>query len=239
MSDLSKKLKELFKLQLIDNEIMEYIRWIRNVEKTEDPVQKKYRELTAKIDSFENDQNPFKDKAKELQDQAVLLKEKKKQIEDKLFSPNTEPKELQYLQKEREQTVNLIKAHDDEVVKLMVNVDSVEIKKNEMRDQIKEIEKEYNRVTKERLENKEKYTKRIEELKEERKKFKKFEDKDLLAMYQRLQRDHDGVAIATVEEGICTGCNVEVSRSNQQQLDNDTLLVYCQRCGRILFDAIK
>jgi len=236
MSELSEKLKELYRLQLIDNEIIEHLRWIKNIEKSEDPVQKRYRELNAKLESLEKEQTPFKDKAKELQDQTAMLKEKKKQIEDKLFSPNTEPKELQYLQKEREQTVNQIKSNDDEIVKLMVGVDSVEIKKNEVREQIKEIEEEYHKVSKERAENKEKYAKRIEELKEERRAFKDFGDKELLSLYQRLQREHDGVAIATVEEGICTGCNIEVSRSNEQQLESSEEIVYCQRCGRILFD---
>lgn len=237
MSELSKRIKELYKLQLIDNEIMENIRWVRNIEKVEDPVQKRYRELTAKLEALSGDQTPFQDKAKELQDQNALLRDKKKQIEDKLFNPVTEPKELQFLQKEREQTVNLIKANENEEVKLMTNVDGVEIKKNDIREQLKEIEKDHGRITKERLENKEKYTKRIEELKKERKKFKDFEDKELLGLYQRLQRAHDGIAIATVEEGICTGCNIEVSRSNEQQLVHDDEIVYCQRCGRILFNA--
>jgi len=88
---------------------------------------------------------------------------------DKLFSPSTDPKDLQYLQKEREQHNNMMKNNEDEIIKLMINVDGVEIKKNSVLDQIKEIEKDYKIVSEERLKRKEEYTKRIEELKIERK----------------------------------------------------------------------
>ncbi len=235
MTELSKMLASLYQLQLLDNEIIENVRWIRLIERDEDPIQKKYRELNARLESFSGEQTPFKDKAKELQDQIAQMKEKKKVIEDKLFSPNTDPKDLQYLQKEREQYSNLTKTYEDEIVKLMINVDGVEIKKNDVLNQLKEIEQEYKKVTEDRLAKKEKYSKRIEELKIERKKFKDFEDKSLLATYQKLQRERDGVAIATIEDGVCTGCNVEVSLSTQQKLDYGEDLVYCQRCGRILF----
>jgi len=235
MTELSRMLAELYELQKIDNEIIDKVRSIRQIERDEDPVQKKYRELSARLEGFSGEQNPFKDKAKELQDQIALLKDKKKAVEDKLFSPSTDPKDLQYLQKEREQHNNLIKNHEDEIIKLMINVDGVEIKKNNILDQVKEIEPKYKEITEERLTKKEEYTKRIDELKVERKKFKNFENKSLLATYQNLQRERDGVAIAMIEDGVCSGCNVEVSLSTTQKLDYGDGLVYCQRCGRILF----
>jgi uncharacterized protein len=235
MTELSRLLAELYELQKIDNEIIDKVRSIRQIERDEDPIQKKFREFNARLEGFSDEQTPFKDKAKELQDQIALLKEKKKAVEDKLFSPTTDPKDLQYLQKEREQHNNLIKNSEDEIIKLMINVDGVEIKKNNVLEQLKEISPEYKTVTEERLKRKEEYTKRIDELKVERKRFKNFENKALLVTYQKLQRERDGVAIAMIEEGVCSGCNVEVSSSTQQKLDYGDGLVYCQRCGRILF----
>jgi hypothetical protein len=164
-----------------------------------------------------------------------MLKDKKKVNEDKLFSPSTDPKDLQFLQKEREQFSNRMKSCEDEIVKLMVNVDGVEIRKSYLYEQMKEIAPEYKKITEDRLKNKELFTKRVVELKEERKKFKNFSDKSLLATYLKLQRDRDGVAIAEIEDGVCSGCNVEVSISTLQKLGHVNELVYCQRCGRILF----
>ncbi len=235
MAELAKLLEELYELQLIDNEILEKVRWIKQIEKDEDPVQKKYRELKARLDEHSAEQTPFKDKAKELQDEIVTLKEKKKVNEDKLFSPSTDPKDLQFLQKEREQFNARIKVCEDEIVKNMIAVDGVEIKKSTFNEQLKELEPEYKKVSEDRLKNKEVFAKRIEELKVERKKFKNFSDKALLSKYVNLQRERDGVAIAEIEEGVCTGCNVEVSLATQQKLAHPEGLVYCQRCGRILF----
>ncbi|HOX29227.1 MAG TPA: C4-type zinc ribbon domain-containing protein, partial [bacterium] len=125
------------------------------------------------------------------------------------------------------------------IIKMMITVDGIEIKKNETKESLADIEKEYNRVTEERLANKEKYAKRIEELKKERLKFKNFEDKKLISLYQDLQKENEGVAIATVEDGVCTGCNVEVSKATSQKLDYNDRIVFCQRCGRILLSTDK
>ncbi|HOO56378.1 MAG TPA: C4-type zinc ribbon domain-containing protein [bacterium] len=235
MSELYKKLSQLYGLQMIDNEIIANTRWIKNLDREEDPIQKKHRDLQEKIKRLDKEQEPFKSEADDHRAKIENAKAKKKEIEDKLFDPGTDPKDLQYLQKEREQYMNIMKNSDNEIVKLMVAVENIEIKKSEVKETLKGIEGEFKSITEDRENNKEDYLKKIEELKQERKSFKDFEDRNLLTMYQELQRERDGVAIATVEEGVCTGCNVEVSRATLQKLEYGDVIVKCQRCGRILF----
>lgn len=235
MQDLQKKLAELFELQLIDSEIIENMREIRRLDKSQDPVQRKYNDLMAKKDEIGKSQEPIKRDIQEMKDKNAAHLEKKKEVEDKLFSAASDPKELQFLQKEREQLIRLMKANDDEVIKKMIEVDSVEIRKNEILDKVKEIEGEYKKVCEERDKRKEELKGRIESLKKERMKFKSFEDKALLGIYQQLQKENNGLAIATVDDNVCEGCFVEVSSATQQRLQYYDEIVYCQQCGRILY----
>lgn len=241
---LYEKLEELNELQNIDTEIIQSLRETRRMEKAETPIQKKYVELNEKNESLKGQIKPILAEAKQLQDEMVTLSEKKKVCEDKLFSAGTDPKDLVFLQKEREQYVNLHKLKEDKVIKLMVQVDGSEIKRREVEAKLKEIEEEYNRERKEIEARGQSLKNRVEELKEMRLRFKTFEDRSLLDMYRRIQVENDGLAIATIisdeaepkdETKYCSGCQVELARSTISKLIMGDEIVYCQGCGRIIY----
>ncbi|MEW6202709.1 MAG: C4-type zinc ribbon domain-containing protein, partial [bacterium] len=236
MAELYEKLGELYKLQQIDSEIINSLRTIRHHERTETPIQKKYREMSEKKKEIETQSAPVKAEIRQFQDEVAAFTEKKKACEDKLFSAGTEPKELQFLQKEREQYINLIKVREDRLIKLMIQMDGAEIKRKDLEQRLKEIEPEY-RKEQDKVEAEVKQLKeRVETLKQARKDFRNFEDRELLEMYQQVQREGDGVAIVSVtNEGACEGCYVEVSKNTINQLSNCDGIVTCPRCGRILY----
>ena len=163
-------------------------------------------------------------------------KKKKKKCEDKLFNGDTDPRDLQFLQKEREQYINLIKKNEDELVRLMVKVDSAQIKKSKYDEQLNELEPEFNREIQDAKETLERLEQRVQELKKERRTFCDLEDRMLLTVYQRLQKENDGLAITTVsDDGVCEGCFVEISKATELQIQEFEHIVKCPRCGRILF----
>ena len=236
MSQLKENLAELYKLQLIDNEILENLRQLKRIKDAESETAKKYQDLLDSKAKIDEQIKPIKDAANQIKDENAKHAEKKMNCEDRLFNADTDPRDLQYLQKEREQFINLIKKNEDELVRLMVQVDNEEIKKNDLDEKIKELEPEYAEEKKKNEETLKTLNARIDELKKERHKFNDFEDKSLLSLYQKLQRENDGLAIVTVSDGVCEGCFVEVSKSTMIQLDESEDIVTCQRCGRIIFD---
>ncbi|MEW5947158.1 MAG: C4-type zinc ribbon domain-containing protein [bacterium] len=244
MKTTHEKLGELYRLQQVDSEIIESIRTVRRLEKTETPVQKKYRDLSAKKEACEKKSAPVISEVKQLQDEMAQLNEKKKACEDKLFSAETNVKDLQFLQKEREQYVNQHKMREEKVIKLMIQVDGTELKKREIEEKLKEIEDEYHGEQKAVEDRIRELKERIEVLKQERGRFKGFEDRGLLEMYQDIQRKNDGLAIVTImrneddpkdDARFCGGCSVEVSKSTISRLLDGDEIVMCQRCGRIIF----
>lgn len=60
---------------------------------------------------------------------------------------------------------------------------------------------------------------------------------DLLASYDRILANKDGVAAVQVLDGVCQGCNQRIPLQTYINIKNDELLYFCQGCSRILFHA--
>jgi hypothetical protein len=236
MSELKDKLNQLFKLQMIDNEILENVRHLKRLEAEDSQTHKQYLDLKVVHEKLDKEIQPIVDRADDIKADNVKHIEKKKDCEDRLFNGDTDPRDLQYLQKEREQYINLIKKNEDELVRLMVKVDSVNIKKLEIEEKLNELEPQYKQEMGDRDSTRSELTDRVDELKKERKKFNSFEDKSLLGLYQKLQRENDGVALATLNDGVCEGCFVEVSKSTLTRMEEDEGIVRCPHCSRILVE---
>lgn len=235
MSELRDNMEKLYQLQLVDSEIIENLRELKRLQSADSDIAKRYQEYTEQKAAVDAEINPIKNEAKALKDENAKHIEKKKNCEDRLFNGDTDPRDLQFLQKEREQIMNLIKKNEDDLVRLMVKVDSAEIKKSEYDEKLAELEPQFKREEEEKKESITKRTARLEVLKAERKELLNFDDKSVLSLYQKLQRENDGVAIVTISEGVCDGCFVEVPKSTMQQIADSEDIVKCQRCGRILY----
>ena len=58
---------------------------------------------------------------------------------------------------------------------------------------------------------------------------------DLLAVYDRLRGRRGGRAVARLEDGACTACQVDAPPSKVQAIRDASELVYCDNCGRLLW----
>jgi predicted nucleic acid-binding Zn-ribbon protein len=57
----------------------------------------------------------------------------------------------------------------------------------------------------------------------------------VLAEYERLRERLGGVAVAHVEHGMCTGCNLALAAGERDRLNHGGAnLAHCEQCGRIL-----
>ena len=235
MSELNEKLIMLYELQMIDNELIKSLIELKHIENNEAPVQKKFRQLTARKESLDKELNPILQEIAAIGDKTKLLQVEKKETEDKLFgSASGDHKMLQSLQQKREQIIGLIKDNDDTILKKQTDMDGIGIKKHELEQQLKDLKPEYEKVCKDREQKKTELVKNIEEQKGKRRKFKSFEDRSLLTRYQQLQRENNGVAIAVVDEDVCNSCFVEVSMATKKKLEYGEEIVCCTHCGCIL-----
>lgn len=75
---------------------------------------------------------------------------------------------------------------------------------------------------------------RVKELQESRPTLAEGLDEDLLDQYARLFKSKNGVALAELEHGVCTGCHVKVTTQTALAVQADKTLVHCPNCGRFL-----
>lgn len=56
-----------------------------------------------------------------------------------------------------------------------------------------------------------------------------------LALYERIRRHRNGVAVAESRDGRCTACNVILRLHYRQRVRSNTEVLTCEACGRILY----
>ncbi len=74
----------------------------------------------------------------------------------------------------------------------------------------------------------------VTEVSAEREKLVNDVSEDLLPLYNKLMRSKDGVAIATLKGGQCTGCHMKVISSTMIAVQQEQEVTQCENCGRIL-----
>lgn len=72
------------------------------------------------------------------------------------------------------------------------------------------------------------------EVRAERDKLVQTVSEDILPLYNKLIKSKDGLAIATLHHGQCTGCNMKVIASTAIAVHSEKEITQCENCGRIL-----
>ena len=58
-------------------------------------------------------------------------------------------------------------------------------------------------------------------------------DRDLLGRFDRLM-DRYGFAVADVVEGVCQGCNINISTQMYSAIEGSNDVYVCENCGKFL-----
>ncbi len=79
-----------------------------------------------------------------------------------------------------------------------------------------------------------KMAEQVAEVEEERAKLVANVPEDNLPLYEKLMKSKDGLAIATLKDGKCTGCHMKVIASTAIAVQSGKEVTQCENCGRIL-----
>ena len=74
----------------------------------------------------------------------------------------------------------------------------------------------------------------VKEVAAEREKLVLDVSEDYLPLYEKLMISKDGMAIATLKDGKCTGCHMKVIASTGIAVQSGKEVTQCENCGRIL-----
>jgi len=61
-------------------------------------------------------------------------------------------------------------------------------------------------------------------------------EEDLLDRYTRLFKTKNGLALTTVEHGVCSGCHMQVNTQTFLEVRAEKEIIGCPQCGRLLYE---
>lgn len=124
---------------------------------------------------------------------------------------------------------------EDEILVMMNELEDFKVKEGDSKNKIKASEDELNNlVTSVQAEINE-MDKEIAEIEAKKESLLETLDKDARYNFDRLSKNKDGIAVASVVGNICQSCFVAVTPQTINLLLSDKDTVFCNSCGRILY----
>jgi len=173
-------------------------------------------------------------KQRDLELEIESLAEKTSRSEKRLYSGKvTNPKELSDLQAEVASLKGRRQRLEDTLLEAMLEREDAEKTQDEAQAHLEEVENIWSARQADLKAERKALHQRIEEIEEKRRAILPRLDADVLATYERLRQTKGGLAVARIEQDVCTGCRVTISPSAEWKLRQGEL-VYCDTCGRIV-----
>lgn len=185
-------------------------------------------DAAAMAERLRNDQ-------RELEARLQALEAKITGLETKLYSGDIRnPKELSDLQREVEHLKEQRRKLDDEALAGLEVVEVALATAREARDELARIEAAWQQDQQKLRGDKDAYQEELARLEKDRESRTRTMDATALGLYEALRKTKNGRAVARLDRGSCTGCNVTLPTNMISQVRNAATLVQCPRCERIL-----
>lgn len=229
------RVRGLYDLQVIDQEIDEAERSIRVVESGlgESDELRAARESLAQASEW---QGELRRRLRNLELDLEKVIEKRKTSEKSLYSGKVKsPKELTGL----EQEVQLLKRRqvevEDETLEVMSQLETANERLERERKGLERLEIRWREEQAELKEKQTTLSSRLSLLRERRESLQAAIAPEDLATYEDLRRRKGRQGVALVQNGVCQGCGVAVSTSKVTKVLRGEELIHCANCERILY----
>lgn len=230
------RLKILFELQKIDDQLDELEELRGDLPKTVEDLEAQIDEIKNTISEKELQRKESMGKRKENESQIEIATESQKKFKAQLYKVRNN-KEYDALTKEIDHTEELVKKYEAEnneladLSKTLADeIDEIKPQLDELSDEIKKKKDDLKVIIKDN-------EKEEAKLNTQRKKLESQIKKGDLSAYMRIRKAKKGKAVATIRRSACSGCHNIVPSQRQLELRQNNRLFYCEYCGRILVSA--
>jgi len=236
------QLNTLWELQEVDQSLEKISREIKQKElvvKLKE-MQTKITEIQTVIEKEEEDVARLEKNAKKLERELVGLEAKKNEQEQKLYNGScNNPKELENMKVKLEQVKEQIFHLEDQV---LGNMDILEDKiqfLNQITGQLTDLKKSYSKGVKLYQKNKKDMGEEKTSAEKKQIELEGLLGESLLKRYKKIQQAFKNAGVARVENGLCSGCRVEIPILYLKNIKEGNNIYTCEQCGRILIDRNK
>jgi len=232
--DLKNQINNLVKLQTIDSEI-----YGLRFEKESKPEEIKnltnaFEEKKQHLASLEQNSLDFQKQRKERELDLASKEEEAKKLQTQLYSLKTN-KEYQAMMQEIAGKKADTSVIEDKILGLFEKLDAVKLQIEEERQRLQEEEKVFFGEKKKIEDRIKEIDDRLMQLEAQRRQATPEIEPKILAQYERILVNRDGLAIANVKDNNCEGCNMFVPPQVINLIKMYERIITCEICNRILY----
>ena len=233
---VNEQIKILVELQKIDSEIYRTRRELASIPEQQKKIEQDFEKNKAGFQASEAALKILQMKQKEKEGELQSKEEKIKKLQSQLYQLKSN-KEYSTMEFE----IKALKADDSLLEEEIIGfLDQVEQAKSAIAKE-KEVLAGHDKKTKEELEV---LKKRAVELEahmrndeDERKKYLPTIEPKLLAQYEKILKNREGLAIVPVRNQSCGGCHIGLPPQVVNEIHLQDKLIVCEECARILYWA--
>ncbi len=231
---MQKQLLSLVDLQKIDLEIIDLK---KKLQTSEDELNKLKEELSPKLEAFKAKKNSLAEKELETKKNEGELKEKEESLKElqKCIYNVKNAKELNAIDTEITATKKQISELEDLNIKALDELENLKKEIEEEEQIITGQEKNVTELENKIKEGKKKYNEELRNLQSKRDDIAKNIDANLLADYEFIANNKDGIGVVAVKNGVCSGCYMTIPPQTVNDIRKGFSIVHCQFCSRILY----
>jgi len=232
--DLQSQLGSLIKLQRVDSEI-----YLLRGEKDAKPQAVKLLEAAfeAKKQSLAELEKQSLDLQKQRKDREGELAAKEeatKKLQTQLYSLKTN-KEYQTMLQQIQDAKADGSVIEDKILQLFEQADKIRVEAEKEKQHLKEEEKVFNEQKKKIDDRVKEIDDRLSQLDAQRKQVLPEIAPKMLSEYERILNSRDGLAIVTVKDNSCMGCNMFVPPQVINLIKMYERIITCEMCNRMLY----
>jgi predicted nucleic acid-binding Zn-ribbon protein len=232
--DLKSQIINLVQLQKIDSEIYslkgEKDSKPEELKVLETSFEAKKQSLAALEKSLLDLQKQRKDKEAEL----AVNEENRKKLQNQLYSLKTN-KEYQTMLQQIADAKADASVIEDKILQFFDQADKIKIEVDREKQKLQEEEKSFNEQKKSVQSRIKVIDDRVAQLDGQRTQILPSIDPKILVQYERILNNRDGLALVSVKDFSCQGCNMSVPPQVVNLIKMYDRLITCEVCNRILY----
>jgi len=236
---LKDQIDTLVQLQKIELEINSIKFMLANVYKRIDLLDAELKTCEQDLETESERTDVLKKKYREQEREVQYNLSLIRKSEIKLNAVKTN-KEYQSVLKEIEDLKHKNSNIEDEMISYLDTVEAAELSLASKREHLSRVHQEIN-SQKEGIQQEAKQNqKRLAELEDMQKAIPQNIKSGLIEKYKHIQGKHSGgVAIVSVENAVCNGCNVNIPPQMYNELQRFDRLMFCPNCQRIIYWGVR
>lgn len=227
----------LYRLQLIDHQMDQVRDHMQAVQKKlEDDLA--LRQLNEQVQAAES---RCKSAEQTLHQAEAVVKDQKvkiEQAESSLYSGKVHnPKELQDLQNDATSLKRRQSELEDLLLEAMMALEEAENSDARLQSDLQNARAGWAKQNLNLQQEQKTLEKELQKLSTERGALASVLSADSLQLYDRLRKQHRGVAVVTISDNACDACGSRLTPAQAQAVRSASQMAFCPSCGRILFSG--